>query len=347
MTDSTVEISSRGKWTRVPALAINGNYVIVRGSWLKIAAIHNEQWLDVQVDDPESWVKKLKEKGSRVKRADIFTFSQKLPATNPKFQYSMDLESLAVIPVTSFKTWWEKLPQESRKNVRKAEKSGVVVTVKPLDDDLVNAIVGVNNDSPMRQNRSFDHYGKTFDQVKKDQSTYLDSCDFICAYLGEELIGFLKLVYMGKVASILQILPKASHHDKRPTNAMIAKAVEICEAKGMQFLIYGMFNYGNKKDSSLRVFKTRNGFQEMLVPKFYVPLTAWGKICIGLNLHRGFLGILPHSVITLGVRFRGQWYNFKSFVGRCSSMLERPNRIRQMERSTPPAGSNPGPEHRT
>ena len=29
-----------------------------------------------------------------------------------------------------------------------------------------------------------------------------------------------------------------------------------------------------------------------------------------LKLHRGLLGILPHSVITLGVNARAKWYKF-------------------------------------
>jgi hypothetical protein len=344
MTDNTVEISLKGKWTRVPALTVNGNNVIVRGRWIKVAVVHNEQWQDIQIDDPELWVKKLKENSSQGLRADIFTFSQKPPATLPNFQYPMEWESLAAIALTTFKDWWEKLPHESRKNVRRSQRNGVVVKVKELDDEFVKAIVDVNNDSSVRQNRSFDHYGKTFDQVKKDQSSFLSQSDFIGAYLGEELIGFLKIVYMGKVASILQILPKASHYDKRPANAMIAKAVELCESRGMAYLIYGMFNYGNKRDSSLRVFKIRNGFEEILVPRFFVPLTTWGKVCLGMNLHRGLLGILPHSAITAGVALRAKWYNLKRLAGRRSSMVERPNRTRQMGCSNPPAGSNCNPE---
>ena len=39
-----------------------------------------------------------------------------------------------------------------------------------------------------------------------------------------------------KLASILQFLPKASQQDKRPANALIAKAVEICETKGISHL---------------------------------------------------------------------------------------------------------------
>ncbi len=340
MTNSTVEISVKGKWTKVPALALNGIDVIVKGRWIKVAIIHNEEWLDIQMDDPELWVRKLQESRSHGLRADIFTFSQKPPATLPLFQYPIEWESIATISVTTFKEWWENLPQEGRKNVRRSEKRGVVVKVKELDDDLVKAMVGVNNDSPMRQKRSFDHYGKTFAQVKKDQSSHLGQSEFVCAYLGEELIGFLKLVYLGKIASILQFLPKASHYDKRPANAMVAKAVELCESRGMAYLIYGMMNYGNKLDSSLKDFKIRNGFEEMLVPRFYVPLTTWGRVCLRMKLHRGLVGILPRSAISIGISIRGNWYNLRRLVGRCSSMAERPNRTRQTGCSNPPAGSN-------
>jgi hypothetical protein len=347
MTNHTVDISVRGKWSSVPAVPVDGNNVIVKGSWLKLAVIHNESWLDVHVDDPEAWVKKIKENRGPGLRPDIFTFAQKLPETAQKFKYHTEWESMAVIPMTTFKEWWESLPQESRKNARKAQKQGVVISVKPLDDELIKGIMDVNNDSPVRQNRSFDHYGKSFEQVKKDQSTYLDHCAFICAHLGEELIGFLKLVYVGKVASILQIIPKASRHDKKPTNALLTKAVELSEAEGMQYVMYGMYSYGNKKDSSLLTLKIRNGFKEVMVPRYYVPLTLWGRICLALKLHRGLMGILPQPVITLAVKMRGKWYNLKSFLSRCSSMLERPNRIRQMERSTPPAGSNYDQEQHT
>ena len=54
------------------------------------------------------------------------------------------------------------------------------------------------------------------------------SCDFICAYFGEEMIGFLHLVYRESIAAILNLTVKPSQLDKRPANALVAKAVEIC-----------------------------------------------------------------------------------------------------------------------
>ena len=340
MIDKSIEISVKGKWIEVPALDVNGKTIIVKKKFVKLAIIEAEEWLESELEDPDLYVRTLKDRSHRL-RADIFTFAQKLPGSPPKYEYPMEWASVAAIHLTTFSDWWEKLPQESRKNVRRSQKRGVVVTVRDLDDDLVRGIIGVNNDSPVRQGTRYSHYGKTFEQVKKDQSSFLDRSAFICAYFGDELIGFMKLVFSGEVASILQILPKASHQDKRPANALIAKAVELCEARGMSYLTYGLLNYGKKRESSLKDFKVRNGFEEMLTPRFYVPLTPWGYVSMKLKIHQGLRGLLPQRVIKLAVWARTKWYSRKLFTSRCSSMPERSNCNRQTECSNPPAGSNP------
>lgn len=309
--DKSIEISVRGKWKTVPALNVDGKFIIVRGGWTKLAVIESEEWLEHEVEDPEVCVKKIKGHPQRL-HADIFTFGQKVPGSPPKYTYTKELDSVAALHLTSFNNWWEKLPQESRKNVRRSQKRGVVVKIRELDDDLIRGIIGVNNDSPVRQGMRYVHYGKTFNQVKKDQSSFLDRSSFICAYFEEELIGFMKIIYSGEVASILQMLPKASHQDKRPANALLAKAVELCEERGISYLRYGLFNYGNKHASSLRDFKSRNGFEEMLTPRFYIPLTMWGSVSLRLNLHLGLLGTLPPSVIDRAVRARAMWYKASS-----------------------------------
>ena len=76
------------------------------------------------------------------------------------------------------------------------------------------------------------------------------------------------------------------HYDKRPANALIAKAVELCEQQGMSYLMYCNYVY-NDPESSLTEFKRRNGFEQALVPRYYVPLTLKGKIALRLGLHRG------------------------------------------------------------
>ncbi len=302
----SVEVSNGGAWSEVPALNVDGTKIISTGQWLRFARIHDESWLDRKEETPELWIQALRDSRSWL-RADIFTFGQKLPATSPSYTYRMEPDSVAAIRITSFKHWWENLPQVSRKNVRRSQKRGVEVSVKPLDDALVRDIVQLNLDSPVRQGKRFVHYGKTFEQTKKDQMPHLDRSDFICAYSGSELIGLLKIVYAGSTASILTFLPKASQYDKRPANALIAKAVEVCEARGISYLVYGNFRYGNKSHSSLLEFKLRNGFEEFLVPRYYIPLTAWGAVCLRFNLHRGLVGILPPALINAGLSIRSMW----------------------------------------
>lgn len=315
MEHNSVEVSIRGTWCRVPAVEFDGRTIAVKGKRLKLAVIRDEDFLEGELRNPELCVKFLKEQRARGLRADIFTFAQKLPATPPRFSYPMEWESVAAARTTSFKAWWDNLPQESRKNVRRAAKRGVTVVVKQLDDDLVRDIRDLNNDSPMRQGKPFVHYGKTFEQVKKDQSPLLDRSDYVCAYFEDELIGFLKIAYGGQVAAIVQVLPRASHHDKRPANALLAKAVELCETKGAAYLTYGLFQEGNRRESPLRQFKIRNGFEEVLVPRFYVPLTAWGRLGTKLRLYRGLIGVLPDPVIRLGVTARAKWYGLSESFG--------------------------------
>jgi hypothetical protein len=295
-------------------LDINGKMIAVRGTLIKVAFVYDEWWLEKELEDPNACVKMLKKKESRRLHADIFTFAQKMPGSTPRYDFPMELDSVAATRTSSFKEWWEGLPQEARKNVRRSQKRGVTIALKDFDDDLVRGILDVNNDTPMRQGKPNVHYGKSFEQVKKDHSSFIDRSDFICAYLGDEMIGFIKMVYRGDVAAILNLAVKATHNDKRPANAMIAKAVERCEAKNVQYLTYGMFNYGNKRNSPLQEFKRRNGFGEVLTPRFYVPLTSWGKLAMKANFHRGLLGILPASLITAGLNARSKWYDVKQAV---------------------------------
>ena len=136
----------------------------------------------------------------------------------------------------------------------------------------------------------------------------------------------MKLVYRGGVASLLQILAKNAHHDKRTANALLAKAAERCAEKGIPYLTYDRFNYGNKRDTSLREFKERHGFFEMQVPCYYVPLTAWGAVCLKTGLYRGLHGILPHSVLIRGRESSGQVVREGCTVERrrpCPSVLPR------------------------
>jgi hypothetical protein len=188
--------------------------------------------------------------------------------------------------------------------VKRAEKRGVVVRLAEFDDQFVHGIQGVYNDTSVRQSSAFWHYGKDFESIKAENATYLDRSDFVGAYLNDELIGFIKIVYVNDVACFMQIISKASQHDKRPTNALIAKAVEISAAKGCSYLTYGKYVYGNKTRSTLADFKRRNGFECVLLPRYYVPLTTKGRLLIAFGLHRGWKRLIPPALINALVKIR-------------------------------------------
>ena len=182
---------------------------------------------------------------------------------------------------------------------------------------MIEGIVQIYNETPLRQGKRFPHFGKDFATIKKEVSTFMDRSEFIGAYLGDELIGFIKLVYLGSIASILHIVSKNQHYDKRPTNALIAKAVELCAENDISYLLYGHFTYGNKTGSPLAEFKRRNGFKEFQVPRYDVPLSLWGKAAVRMRLYRGVIGILPSPLLVLLVKTRARF--LRSRLGQESS----------------------------
>ena len=290
----------------MPVLNLNGTSILVTGKLAKLGEVFDECWLPTSaLEEPREIISKLRDAKSDI---DIFTFSQKLPDTTPKYEYFMELDNVAAIPITTFDTWWAGLPQATRKNVRRSAKRGVEIRVAEFNDELVKGIVKIYNETPTRQGRAFWHYGKDFEATKQANSTYLDRCDFIGAYFQDELIGFMKLVYVGKEARIMQIISLDSHQDKRPTNALIAKAVELSEAKKMDYFIYGKYIYGNRRDTSIIEYKNRNGFQMIEIPKYYVPLTAKGSVVLKCGLQHGVVGLIPGKLKDYLSGLRAKWY---------------------------------------
>ena len=176
-----------------------------------------------------------------------------------------------------------------------------------FDDEFVRGIVGINNESPTRQGKAFWHYQKSFEAVKEENSTYADRNLFLGAYFEDELVGFIRIVIINTEASIIQVLSKMKHFDKRPQNALIAKAVEICEQRGFAYLTYCNYVY-NDPDSSLTEFKRRNGFEQVLVPRYYIPLTLQGRIALKLGIHQGPKKLIPKPVFKQLLRLRSYWY---------------------------------------
>lgn len=276
-----------------------------------MAAVRDEDLVEGElIADPASFILQLKQSGLD---ADIFTFAQKLPHTTPKYKYHMEWDNFAVIPITTFAAWEKRAESSVRRAVRKAAKDGVVVKLAAFDDAFVNGIVRINNEAPIRQGRPFWHFQKSFEAVKQENSTYAERNSFLGAYCQGELIGFMRLTYADKVANIVQLLSMMKHYDKRPANALIAKAVEVCEQKGVSHLMYYNYIYNDPK-SSLTEFKRRNGFEQALLPRYYIPLTTKGKIALSLGLQHGLVHRIPKSLLSQLLKMRSLWYERSSKV---------------------------------
>jgi hypothetical protein len=306
------ELSIKGKTFTVPLTYIAGRTVIITGTWVKAAFVKDEDLCEgIAVADPDLFIAKLRQSGTK---ADIFSFAQKPAQLGPKLAYHMELDNAAVIPITTSLDWWEKrLPQETRRNVRRAAKLGIIVRSVEFNDEFVRGIVEIYNETPIRQGRTFWHYGKDLEAVRKENSTYLDRSEFIGAYFKDELVGFAKIVYVERTASIMQILSKNAHSDKRPSNALVAKAVEIGEKRKMSYLMYCKYIYGKNDKSALTEFKRRNGFEQVLYPRYYVPLTLKGRVILWLRLHHGLSGLVPKSLWPVLVGARTKFFRM---VGR-------------------------------
>jgi hypothetical protein len=223
----------------------------------------------------------------------------------------MAWDNLAVLSISSFANWWNKqIRSAARNKARQAEKKGVVVREVPFDESLVRGIWTIYNECPVRQGRRFPHYGKDLDTVYKEAATYLDCSIFIGAFHGEELIGFIKMLVdeTGIQAGLMNILSRMRNRDKAPTNALLVQAVRSCADRGISYLVYGNYAYGNKQQDGLSDFKERNGFQRINVPRYYVPLTRFGGLALRMGFHHKLVDRFPESIATALRGFRKHWY---------------------------------------
>jgi hypothetical protein len=183
---------------------------------------------------------------------------------------------------------------------------GVVVRLTEFDDEFVKGMASIFNETPVRQGRPFWHYGKDVQTLKLEFSRNLAREDLIGAYYKGELIGFIFLAYAGAYCLITQIISKLEHRDKAPNNALLAKAVEICEEKNVAYLVYLRWDGG-----SLSEFKRRNGFRKIDLPRYYIPLSIKGQIAIKSELHHGFSALIPAKTRNLFLDLRKRYFSMK------------------------------------
>jgi hypothetical protein len=224
----------------------------------------------------------------------------------------MEWDNLAVLPVSTFDHWWmHQIRSLPRNRARQAEKKGVVLREVPVDEALFRGIVEIYNECPIRQGKRFPYYGMNLDGARLYASTFLDRSIYIGAFIGDSMIGFIKLVMdeSRTQACLVHILSMVKHKDKAPTNALIAAAVRCCADRGIRYLVYERFAYGKKKEDSLSHFKEVNGFARVNLPRYYVPLTPLGRAALRLGLHHRLVDHLPESLIAKFRDLRRAWYS--------------------------------------
>lgn len=293
-------------------MKVGGKEIRIDGTILRIASLDGEGYQFLE--EPRAALAAIRESGIRT---DLFTFVQKLSDTAPKHSYPMEWDNMAVLTVSTFEQWWkQQIGFKARNKAKQAEKKGVIIKEVPFDEALVCGIWEIYNESPIRQERRFPHFGKSLDAVRTMKATFLDRSIFIGAFFEGRLIGFVKFVASEdwSQAGLMHILSMIKHRDKSPANALVAQAVRSCAERGIRYLWYANFAYGKKQRSSLSDFKERSGFERMDVPRYYVPLTSAGRVALRLGLHHGLRGRLPEPVAATYRRARSFWYA-KKFPG--------------------------------
>ena len=310
--DLTVtNISVHGRIRQVPSVRLAASEIIVKGRLLKTAEVFDEYWQEADtLPEPAAVLERCR---TMRPRPDLLTFAQRVPHTEPRYDFYRTWDNVAVIPLTTYDEWFARqITAATRRNIKSAEKKGVTVRVAEYDEAYVRGIMSIYDETPIRQGRRFWHYGKPFDAVQAENGTYAERSTFLAAFLDGQMIGYLKMVWDRDTAAVMQILSRIQHYDKRPNNALLAEAVRQCCLRGTKYLQYESFVYGKKNENSLTEFKRSNGFVRMDVPRYYAPITWKGRLALPLGLHRNQKDRLPAWVTAAWVDARSRWYRFKT-----------------------------------
>jgi hypothetical protein len=251
-------------------------------------ARHTQEY-EKSINPTEEFKAKLAEQ-----KVDVYTFLDRkwcCPITNPSPDWIGEDDNVGLLEIKDSSVWLQAIGKKTRNMIRKAEKSGVKVSVVDPSDKLAEGIWEIYNETPIRQERAFTHYGESLDTIRGNLYATSNNT-FIGAYLRDELVGFIQILYGDQIAILSNILSLQEHWDKALNNAMLAKAVEVCASKGQRWLMYG--RVGNHP--SLDKFKKNNGFVKYPITRYYIALTGKGRLAIKLGLHRDFKDALPDII---------------------------------------------------
>ena len=137
-------IRVKGVPIQCDAVRVDQQTFIISGRFTKTASLRKdkEEWVE-DVDDPKKVIRALRASPVKI---DLLRFCQRIPETEPKFGYYKEWRYVAAIPVTTYKTWFEKqISPKARNKIRKTQKYGVAIQESKLDDELVRGIMQIFN----------------------------------------------------------------------------------------------------------------------------------------------------------------------------------------------------------
>ena len=278
-------------------MIVDNKEISIKGKFFRIAKLYHE-WYEF-VDEPEVLIEKMKKSRPL---PDVFTFVQEGHLPHSEFPFHREKVTSSILTIKSFDDWWDNLHFKARNKARKAQKTGVEIHETELNDSFVRGVEKIYNEYPLRQGRKFTHYGKNFDQVKDDLSSFIDKSIFTGAYFNGELIGFMKTFQGNGILRNIHIFATLAHRDKCVMDALIARAVKLCDEKGVSYL-----HYGDWTSRGLGAFRAKYNFQPQESPRYFVPLTARGKFMLNFRLHRPLRERLPQSWVDRLIALRNHW----------------------------------------
>jgi len=275
--------------------------VAVSGRFLRIAKIQSEYY--VPLEDPVSMIEELQKSG----KADIFSFVQAGPDFAPKYDFYSEMDSIAVVAISTYDHWWTRqINDKTRNMVRKAKKMGAEIRKAEMDDEFVNGIKEIYDEVDVIQGKPNRHYKKSPERLRTEHSSFLDRSELIGAYYQGKLIAFSKVTFTKHRAVLMNIAGMVCHRDKAPTNALLARVVEICAERGIPYLQYGVWS-----KRGLGNFKKHHAFERLDIPRYFVPLSVKGKLALSLKLHRSLKENIPEKWIDFGTDLRSKWRAYK------------------------------------
>jgi len=278
--------------------SVDGREFYRRGRLVRVCGLA-AAWYE-PIENPEALIASLKQ---HKPKQHIFTFFQRVPHTIPRYNYYKESYPVSVITLKNYEDWWENsIKKYTRQAVKMSQKKGIIVKVSDFNDEFMEGITSIHNETPIRSGKKYPHYNVSTNSVKKREGTFIDRSIFLGAYYEKQIVGYAKLIFEEEFVDVAQLLSKMNHRDKCVTNALVAKIVEICSQREVRHIVYGDFN-----STSLGDFKRHNGFLRMDLPRYFIPLNNIGAVALKLKLHHRPSEWIPDKTRPFLFYLRKRW----------------------------------------